>query len=251
MIILKPTIIGITGNHTLLKNDEYRPFKINYSSCGFTTAITAAGGVPIILPIGDPSLAESYVALIDGLLLTGGQDVSPQLYNEEPRNVIGETAPDRDAIEVALIQAALKQNKPILGICRGMQLLNVTLGGSLYQDLTTEANITIQHVQKAQPEFVTHSIKVKSDSHIATLVADGKCINSVHHQGIKQLAPSLTATAWSQDEVIEAVEWIDDTHSIIGVQWHPELTFGANQESMNLFIDLITRSKQKMVFPTM
>lgn len=244
MITLKPIIIGITGNHTLLNNDAYRPFKINYSPCGFSEAVTQAGGVPIILPIGDPALADAYVAMIDGLLLTGGQDVSPHLYHEEPRNVIGETAPDRDAIEVALIQAALKQNKPILGVCRGMQLLNVTLGGSLYQDLTTEANITIQHVQKAQPEFVTHSIKVDSTSHLSKLIPDGSCINSVHHQGVKELAPSLTATAWSQDDVIEAVEWIDEQHSIIGIQWHPELTFETNSESRQLFTDLIARAEQ-------
>ena len=241
MLSLKP-IIGITGNQTILNNDAYKPFNINYSPAGFSNAIARAGGTPIILPIATPEIAHSYVSLIDGLLLTGGQDISPQLYGEEPRNVIGEVAPDRDALEVALIQEALKQGKPILGVCRGMQLINVTLGGTLYQDLVTEANVTIQHQQKAQPEFVTHSVIVDAHSHLATLIPNGKLINSVHHQGIKQLAPTLRASSWSPDSVIESIEWIDENHSIVGIQWHPELTFDKHEESLKLFEDLIQRA---------
>ncbi|MDO4432801.1 MAG: gamma-glutamyl-gamma-aminobutyrate hydrolase family protein [Aerococcaceae bacterium] len=241
---MKP-IIGITCNQNILPDNTYHPFKINYSPTGFAAAIEKAGGIPMLIPIGNPELAMEYAQVIDGLLLTGGQDVSPSLYNEEPRLTLGETLPERDAIEVKLIEATLQQNKPLLGVCRGMQLINVVLGGSLYQDLPTEANITVQHIQKAQPENATHSVRVESNSHLSTIIPDGKMVNSIHHQGIKQLAPTLNAVAWSQDHIIEAYEKIDDNTSIIGIQWHPELSYEKHPESLHLFADFVQRANKR------
>lgn len=241
---MRKPIIGITGNTSVLKNDDFESFKINYSSTGFSTAISLAGGSPIIIPINDPAFAEEYIHLIDGLLLTGGQDVTPLLYGEEPRKVIGPTSPERDNCEVALIKEAIRQKKPILGICRGLQLINVVLGGSLLQDLSEDASITIQHVQRSQPEFSTHSIKVKSGTHLADIIQNNCHVNSVHHQAIKELGKGLTVSAWSPDNVIEAIEVVDDTQSIIGIQWHPELTFLENDESLAIFQDLVDRSLQ-------
>lgn len=238
---MKP-IIGITANKTLLNNDQYHPFLINYSPVGFSEAIIQAGGIPLIIPISDPEVAERYLTLVDGLLLTGGQDVSPQLYNEEPRHVMGETSPERDASELALIKSAIALKKPMLGVCRGMQLLNVALGGSLYQDLHTDADIAIQHVQKSQPDCPTHSIKIEPESHLASLITYDNHVNSIHHQAVKQLGEGFSATAWSLDGIIEAIERIDEQMSIIGVQWHPELSFTKQPESLALFTDLINRA---------
>ncbi|MGO4938769.1 gamma-glutamyl-gamma-aminobutyrate hydrolase family protein [Fundicoccus sp. Sow4_D5] len=235
-------IIGITGNTSAFKNDDFEAFKINYSSTGFSTAISLAGGTPIIIPINDATFAKEYIQLIDGLLLTGGQDVTPMLYGEEPRKVIGPTSPERDKCEVALVKEAIRQKKPILGICRGLQLINVVLGGSLLQDLSEDESITIQHVQRSQPEFSTHSIKVKSGTHIAEIIDNNSYVNSIHHQAIKELGKGLTVSAWSPDNVIEAIEVVDDNQSIIGIQWHPELTFLENHESLSIFKDLIKRS---------
>lgn len=235
-------IIGITGNTSAFKNDDFEAFKINYSSTGFSTAISLAGGTPIIIPINDATFAKEYIQLIDGLLLTGGQDVTPMLYGEEPRKVIGPTSPERDKCEVALVKEAIRQKKPILGICRGLQLINVVLGGSLLQDLSEDESITIQHVQRSQPEFSTHSIKVKSGTHIAEIIDNNSYVNSIHHQAIKELGKGLTVSAWSPDNVIEAIEVVDDNQSIIGIQWHPELTFLENHESLAIFKDLIKRS---------
>ena len=239
---MKP-IIGITGNTSALKNDDFDAYKINYSSTGFSTAISKAGGAPFIIPINDASFAKDYIQTIDGLLLTGGQDVTPMLYGEEPRKVIGPTSPERDNFEVALIKEAIIQRKPILGICRGLQLINVVLGGSLLQDLSEDSSITIQHVQRSQPEFSTHSIKVKSGTHISEIMANNTHVNSIHHQAIKDLGKGLTVSAWSPDNVIEAIEVLDDTQSIIAIQWHPELTFIENTASFAIFQDLVDRSQ--------
>lgn len=235
-------IIGITGNTSALKNDDFEAFKINYSSTGFSKAISMAGGTPIIIPINDASFAKEYIQLVDGLLLTGGQDVTPLLYGEEPRKVIGPTSPERDKYEVALIQEAILQKKPILGICRGLQIINVVLGGSLLQDLSEDPSISLQHVQRSQPEFATHSIKVKSGTHISEIVENNSYVNSIHHQAIKDLGKGLTVSAWSPDNVIEAIEVVDDTQSIVGIQWHPEITFLDNDASLAIFKDLIVRS---------
>lgn len=239
---MKRPIIGITGNTSAFKTDDFEAFKINYSSTGFSTAISMAGGTPIILPINEAAFAKEYIQLIDGLLLTGGQDVTPLLYGEEPRKVIGPTSPERDNCEVALIKEAIRQKKPILGICRGLQLINVVLGGSLLQDLSEDESITIQHVQRSQPEFSTHSIKVKSGTHLADIIKNNSYVNSVHHQAIKDLGKGLTVSAWSPDNVIEAIEVVDDTQSIIGIQWHPELTFLDNDDSLAIFKDIVERS---------
>lgn len=237
---MKP-IIGITGNISLLSKDQ--PFNVNYSPLGFSMAIEKAGGSPIILPIMNSDNAKELISIVDGLLLTGGEDVSPKFYNEEPRMVIGPTSPERDQSEILLLKEALKQHKPILGICRGMQLINVVLGGSLYQDLSENKQITLQHVQKTKPHHPTHSITVKEGSHIAQIYQSGDYVNSFHHQVLKEIASGLTVTAWSQDNVVEAVELFEDFQSLIGLQWHPELNaLRNNEQSFAIFADLVQRS---------
>lgn len=235
-------IIGITGNTANYKNADFESFKIDYVSLGFSEAVSKVGGIPIVLPVKNESFAAEYVNMIDGLLLSGGQDVSPMLYGEEPRKVIGPISPERDLSEVAIIKEAIRQKKPILGICRGLQLINVVLGGSLYQDLNEDESITIQHVQRALPEHVTHSIQVKTGSHIASIHQNGDFVNSIHHQAIKDLGNGLTVTAWSKDNVIEAIEANNEDYDILGIQWHPEVTFTTNEASLSIFKDLVTRA---------
>ena len=237
---MKP-VIGITGNISLLSSAQ--PFNVNYSPLGFSKAIEKVGGSPIILPIMDTDNAEELISIVDGLLLTGGEDVSPKLYNEEPRMVIGPTSPERDRSEILLLKEAMKQQKPILGICRGLQLINVVLGGSLYQDLSENKDITIQHVQKTKPHHPTHSIAVKEKSHIAKIFQTGDYVNSFHHQVIKDVADGLTVSAWSQDKVVEAIELFENNQSILGLQWHPELNvLKNNEQSLAIFADLVKRA---------
>lgn len=241
---MKP-VIGITGNISQILGDHRNAFNVNYSPLGFSQAIEKAGGTPIILPITHSENALEMISILDGILFTGGEDVSPSNYREEPRMVIGATSPERDQAEIRLLKEAMRQKKPILGVCRGMQLINVVLGGSLYQDLSENPNITIQHVQKTKPQYPTHSIQVKDNSHIATIFTSGDYVNSFHHQVLKDIAPGLDVTAWSHDNVPEAIEMFDDNQSIIGLQWHPELNaLKNNDQSFAIFKDLIARASK-------
>ncbi|WP_218957720.1 gamma-glutamyl-gamma-aminobutyrate hydrolase family protein [Facklamia lactis] len=236
-------IIGITGNLTDIQNDDrYAPFTVSYIPHDFVKAIKAAGGIPIIIPlIRDENLSE-YLEIVDGLVLTGGQDVSPIFYNEEPDLRLGSISPNRDEHEIELVEQFLNSQKPILGICRGMQIINIVLGGSLYQDLSLAPNVTVQHVQKAEVHFVTHSVSVDPDSSLGQLMKTGDYVNTIHHQAIKELGKGLKASAWSPDRLIEAVESEDGSQNIIAVQWHPELTYDINQASRSIFKNFINRS---------
>lgn len=235
-------IIGITGNEmTVNRPKDVAGFHINYSPRHFTQVVERAGGIPVIIPMTDLVSSEDYIQMIDGLILAGGQDISPHLYGEEPRAVMGQTSPHRDRNEIALIEAAIKFKKPILAICRGMQLINIYFGGSLYQDLSENPDITIQHVQKSQPHVVTHSIETKEDSTLYHIFGKKTQINSYHHQVIRKLGDHLIPTAHSSDGVIEAFE--SPENNIVAVQWHPELLYEDHSDSLNLFKDLIERAK--------
>lgn len=231
---MSKTIIGIAGNKQALGSGEFFGTTTAYTPEGFVHGVNHVGGLPLILPIGKPELAEAYVSQIDKLLLAGGQDVSPQLYQEEPHLLIKQTDLERDLFEKALIEAAVSQEKPIFAVCRGMQLLNVVFGGSLYQDLSLFPEWQINHLQiQTHPIFPSHSVTVKENSTLAGLIGTEAMVNSYHHQGIKKLAPGFDAVAHSKDHLIEGIEAVDKP--IMGVQWHPELSFQANEKDLSLF----------------
>lgn len=229
-------IIGISGNKILQAVDIFYGNHVTYTPEGFITAIKKVGGTPLVLPINDPTSAETYISIIDKLVLPGGQDISPDLFGEEPHPKLEETNKERDLFEIALIKEAMKQQKPIFAICRGMQLLNVALGGTLYQDLSMYPEWAVKHGQQpTQPQFATHSIKTTSESRLSKIVGENFSVNSYHHQAIKTLAPELTVTARALDGTIEGVEFVDESQRILGVQWHPELRFNNSTEELALF----------------
>ncbi|MGX7092637.1 gamma-glutamyl-gamma-aminobutyrate hydrolase family protein [Hutsoniella sourekii] len=239
-------IIGITGNTlSLNRPEDVDSFPVNYSPRSLSRAIERAGGLPLIIPISHRRSSLQYLEIIDGLLLAGGQDVSPLFYGEEPRKILGSTSPERDQFELGLIQAAIDRHKAILGVCRGMQLINVALGGTLYQDIDENADFSIQHVQKSMPHYVTHSIRVEAGSHASQSLPRHLLVNSFHHQAIKDLAPPLKAVAKASDGLIEAIEAVNDQLNILAIQWHPELLFDHDSPSLSLFEDLVHRSKSK------
>ena len=236
---MKP-LIGITTSITSIHNDpRYQPFDATYLPHYLVTAVEKAGGIPIAIPILNIDNLEEITQGLDGLILSGGHDLDPSYYQEEPHPNLGPIFPARDRHEMNLIRQFYPLNKPILGICRGMQLLNIAFGGSLYQDLSQNPSIQIQHCQSSEMEYSTHSINIAEDSFLKSLISDDNRVNSVHHQIIKQLAPSLKAIAWSQDQVIEALE--DRDHPfLLGLQWHPEYTYNyspASQAIFNCFIE--------------
>lgn len=227
------TIIGISGNRLMRGTAVFHGNHVSYTPQGFVNAMQQLSALPFVIPIDVPSQAAHYIAQIDKLLLTGGQDVSPLCYGEEPHEKLGETNQTRDQFELALIAEALKQQKPIFAVCRGMQLVNVALGGTLYQDLSQYAT-PIKHIQvPTLPQFATHTIQIEKDSALFPILGAQYEVNSYHHQAINQLAKTLTAIAWAPDGVIEAVNATNAP--ILGVQWHPELRFETAEKDAALF----------------
>ncbi|MHC5374912.1 gamma-glutamyl-gamma-aminobutyrate hydrolase family protein [Enterococcus sp. LJL120] len=229
-------IIGIAGNQLVHASQTFNGNQVTYTPQGFVDAVQIAGGLPLVLPIGEPTLAQSYIKQIDKLLLAGGQDIMPQLFGEEPSEKLGEINPARDHFEIALVKEAVAQRKPIFAVCRGVQLVNVALGGTLYQDLSFYEKPALKHEQApTAPWFATHEVKTAPDSLVNNLIGDSHLVNSYHHQGIKEIAPQLKATAWANDGIVEALESTQPEHKILGVQWHPELNHYVDAKEQGLF----------------
>ncbi len=190
----------------------------------YAEAVLRAGGLPFVLPyVDDPTCVEAYLDRVSGVVITGGAfDIPPQAYGETAREGMGVTKEGRTAFETALMRAALKRNMPVLGICGGMQLLNVVQGGTLYQDIGREMPEAREHEQKhdrAQPQ---HPVDVREGSLLSEAVGKGQLmVNSTHHQAVKTPGNQLLTSAVSPDGVIEAIE--SSAHAFaVGVQWHPE-----------------------------
>ncbi len=195
-------VIGVTAS----VSDDRLSFQQKRMYC---EAISACGGLPLILPPQeDVSRASQVLSLLDGLLLAGGDDIDPAYYDEKTLPECGLITPIRDIWEMPLCREALHRHLPLLGICRGLQVLNVALGGSLVQDLPSQCpDSPICHQQTQPPEVATHPVRVDAQSRFARIIgAESLMTNSHHHQAVKQLASGLTATAWAQDGVIEGAE---------------------------------------------
>ena len=175
------------------------------------------------------------VSLCDGLLFTGGQDVSPALYGETPKPTCGEICPARDRMEQVLLHLALERDLPVLGICRGIQFLNAVLGGTLYQDLPTEHPSQTQHHMTPPYDRAVHTVTIQPGTPLAELLGTEHIgVNSYHHQAVKTLAPCLTEMAWSEDGLIEAV-CLPEKRFVWAVQWHPEFAFRVDEHSRKIF----------------
>ncbi|MGX7243435.1 gamma-glutamyl-gamma-aminobutyrate hydrolase family protein [Enterococcus quebecensis] len=230
------SVIGIAANQIIQSVDVFNGNHVSYTPQGFVTAVQNAGGLPIVLPIGAEETAEAYISKIDKLLLAGGQDISPDFFGEDPHPKLEETNRNRDLFEIALIKEAVKQKKPIFAVCRGMQLLNVVLGGTLYQDLSLYPDWKVKHGQQpTQPQFATHGIQIEKASSLYPLLGEDYRVNSYHHQAINKLAAPLKIIAKSSDGIAEAIESVDAKQRILGVQWHPELRFDIESKEFNLF----------------
>lgn len=221
---------------------------------GYMDAIRKSGGIPIILPLeATKEDIEQLCQMCDGFLLTGGHDISPELYGEPQREKCGTPNPSRDKLEQWIFEYALKHNRPILGICRGIQLINALCGGTLYQDLPTEHlyNIGIEgrtHQMTPPYDQEWHKVSIVEGSPLHDLT-DGATeigVNSYHHQAIKELAPSLRSMAVAKDGIIEAI-YMPSKKFVWAVQWHPELNFQKEESSrqiMKSFIETTLKNKK-------
>jgi putative glutamine amidotransferase len=208
----------------------------------YMRAVEMAGGLPVALP---PLTTENVDALLDhlsGLLLTGGPDLDPSTYGAAPHPELGPTDPVIDAFELALCRHAYRRRMPILGICRGAQLLNVARQGTLHQHVPEFTNGTIEHRQAEIGTRTSHEVRVAPDSSLAQTTGGGPVkVNSFHHQAIDQIGFGLRAVAWSEDGLIEAIEE-NEGRFILGVQWHAE-TLVADAEQLSLFERLVEATK--------
>ena len=210
--------------------------------------VSAAGGTPILIPLmSDLSRAVDYINLIDGLILSGGQDLSPHHYSTTTTDHIKDNDPQRDKWEMKLFTLAFENNLPILGICRGMQLINVARGGSLYQDIIEQYDESLVHLPDEEGEsYVHHTITIEEDCSLCNFACCQQLdVNSHHHQAIKELAPGFKVIAKTEGEIVEAIEAVDKDF-VVGVQWHPEDLTHLHPCFEELFNLLIKRAGKKL-----
>ncbi|MCD8021060.1 MAG: gamma-glutamyl-gamma-aminobutyrate hydrolase family protein [Clostridiales bacterium] len=203
---------------------------------GYMDGVKDAGGIPIILPL--HSTIEDALEVFekcDGLLMTGGHDVSPSLYHEINRGFCGIPCKAREQVECALYEKALEVGKPVLGICRGIQLINVLQRGNLYQDLPTEYDSAVEHHMEPPYTNIAHDVDINRNTPLYDLVqVEHLGVNSYHHQAIKELGEDLEIMAWSEDGLVEAVRHIKQKY-VWAFQWHPEFDFHMNPASKKIF----------------
>jgi putative glutamine amidotransferase len=241
-------VIGVTVSEIRCKEDAQRvrhgePTQTEMTlGLSYMRAVEMAGGLPVALP---PLSTENVDALLDhigGLLLTGGPDLDPSTYGAPPHPELGPTDPVVDVFEIALCRHALRRRVPILGICRGAQLLNVARQGTLHQHLPELADGTVEHRQSLPGTRTSHEVRVAPDSSLAQTTGGGPVkVNSFHHQAIDRLGFDMRAVAWSQDGLIEALEE-QDGRFVLGVQWHAE-TLVSDAEQLSLFERLVEATR--------
>jgi putative glutamine amidotransferase len=203
----------------------------------YVDAVVTAGGMPVLLPPVGRWLPE-HVSRLDGLVLAGGADIDPSRYGQAPHPKTGTLRPERDTSEFGLFHLALEADLPVLGVCRGIELINIAMGGTLQQHLPDVVGAEVHN--PAPGVFGTNEIKLTPGSAVAGLIGDHVTVHCHHHQGIGQLANGLTAVGWSSDGVIEAVE-VPDSGFVVGVQWHPE----ENSADVRLFEGLVQAARRK------
>ena len=212
----------------------------------YIDAINDSDGVPMVLAKTlDAEKMKAQIDKIDALLLTGGNDIEPALFNEEPHQQLGEIEPGRDEYESGLIEHALSKGIPVLGICRGAQILNIQQGGTMYQDIYDQIDGSVnQHTQKAARDYLAHTVNIKDGSLLHGIVGETKIkTNTFHHQANKDVPDHFIISATSPDGVIEAVE--STIHDfVIGLQWHPEGTYFNDEPSRKIFHALVEAAQK-------
>lgn len=238
---MKP-VIGITGWHHVLSSKlPGKPLQGVLVTDDYSQGIEQVGGLPFIVPyLSNEESIRSLSEKLDGLLLSGGNDVSPSLFGAEPQIGLENVSPERDELEVLLLHEMRKQGKPVLGICRGIQVINAALGGTLYQDLPKYWKGSIQHSQKAPRNHVSHTVHIEPGSRLFSLLGGTDRIrtNSFHHQAVEQVAKGLIATAWDDEGLTEGVESTDGPF-LVAVQWHPENLWQNHPKFLGLFRGLV------------
>lgn len=217
----------------------------------YVRALTTEGGIPWVIPLiqGDEATLRGIYDRLDGIFLMGGVDVDPVHYGEERLPLCGQTDAARDWTELTLTKWALAEHKPVLGACRGIQVINVAAGGTLYQDIATQCPRAMKHdyfptANAYTRDLLVHDIETRPDSRLGRILGTDRVpVNSMHHQGIKELAPGLVGSAFAPDGIIEGLEG-NNGHFLVGVQWHPEELAEKQQPQRRLFAAFIEAATQ-------
>jgi putative glutamine amidotransferase len=218
----------------------------------YINTLVAAGAVPVMIPLVDDDTVRGIYEALDAVFLPGGADIDPASYGREPHPLCDKTDRDRDRVELLLARWALEEGKPVLGVCRGMQLINVAAGGTLYQDLAEQLPGSIKHDYfpfNGAPwtrDHLAHKVVVTLGTHLAELFGAGELpVNSMHHQGVKELGEGLVATAVSpEDGLVEALEGAGDAY-VLAVQWHPEALTDGDAKARALFDEFVAEAARR------
>lgn len=238
-------VIGITVSRVTSSQGQAR----HQLPSSYVDAVLQAGGVPVLLPLyEDEGVTGPLLDLLDGLLLSGGVDVDPRLFGREPEPGLGPVCPQRDRTEMYLTRAALSRGMPILAICRGIQVLNVSAGGTIIQDLhSSRIPGLLKHRQESPWWHESHSVRITPGSLLARLLEARKDeavgVNSFHHQALDEVASAFDISARSPDGVIEGIEAVDSQGFAVGVQWHPEGMVERHRRQRGLFLGLVEAAK--------
>lgn len=237
-------LIGITSS-SVVPDQGTKP-AASHVNLAYSQSVFQAGGVPVLIPnTVHPEDADALVASLHGLLLSGGGDVDPAHWGEPPHPNLGVVDPARDRLEMALLRAALQRQTPVLGICRGVQVMAAALGGELWQDLPSQVPGNLGHFQSSPRLEISHEVRVAPDSLLARVYwpdgAEADCrlpVNSFHHQAVRRCGAGQVPVAWSDDEIIEALA-MPEAGFVLGVQWHPEEMTATDPQHARLFLAFV------------
>jgi putative glutamine amidotransferase len=244
---MRSVVIGIAGTlDSCPANSPFVEWKRDLTNEAYTTSLVKAGAIPILLPViqeATQTQIDSLLGLCDGLLLPGGYDIEPSFYQEPRHGLCGVSDTKTDSFQLALLTSALEKQKPVLGICKGAQMINVGFGGTLYQDYTLRKNDGFHHNHYENPTQSCHSVTLCKDTLLASIFKRSELqVNSLHHQQIQTLGQGLKTAALAGDGGIEAVETISGSWCV-GVQWHPEAMMMASEEMLPLFSAFVYASR--------
>lgn len=242
---MKP-VIGISGSILINKGNAFSGYRRAYVNQDYVESILRAGAIPFIIPFNeDMESTREMIEKVDGLILSGGHDVDPKNYGEEPLLKIGEIFPERDTFDMTLYRTAIDLKKPIFGICRGLQIINVVNGGTLYQDLSYANFVKINHNQVDNPTQATHSVKFEEDTFLFDIFGKETRVNSFHHQILKDVASGFKVAAKSPDGVVESIQKIDEDTFVVGVQWHPEMLSSKYSDVQRIFDEFVKNVEER------
>jgi len=243
-LIMGRPVIGIVGN-LLVEQGGFSPgMERSYVNNDYVAAVERAGGIPLILPVvRGQDVAERQTECADALLISGGYDIDPLLYGEEPHRALEFVYRDTDIFQLRTIKTALAKGQPLLAICKGIQLLNVACGGTIYQDLDEIPDSFVKHSQNRKRSCPSHTVVAEEGSVIAELLGTSFPVNSYHHQAVKDVGRGLKVTSRAMDGVAESLE-MEGEPFVVGVQWHPEMMMSGGDDMLPLFLRLVEEAEK-------